>query len=131
MKSILKSLYQNSRNEEIKKLIFDALNKESETYFWVAKNIDAPVSILEYLSNSKIIGVRMFVAGNTSTPVSILEKLSNDKNYHVRTVIAENINTPEYILEKLSKDKNYNVREWVFINPIWKIRNNALTNKKN
>ncbi len=93
MKAVLKSLYQNSRNKEIKNLIFNAFNKDHN--------------------------IRNFAAYNINTPISILEKLSNDKDYSVRGYVAENINTPIPTLEKLSKDENGWVRHYVFINLNW------------
>ena len=91
MKSILKSLYQYSRNKEIKDLIFGAFNKDYE--------------------------VRASVALNPSTPASILEKLSNDEDYFVRMYVAKNKNTPKSTLEKLSNDEDYFVRYWTSKNP--------------
>lgn len=66
MKSIIKSLYQHSRNEEIKKLIFCFFNKK------------------DY--------VRVSISYDTRTPISILEELSNDKDEPVRYWVARNPN---------------------------------------
>ena len=93
MKSILKTLYQNSRNKRIRELIFKALNKNEN--------------------------IRYFAAHNISTPVSILDRLSGDQDYSVRSYVAENPKTPIHILEKLSKDKNINVREALIYNQNW------------
>ena len=106
MKQILKSLYQNSRNKYIKELILDSFNKNHHVRFSVAKNIDAPVSILEYLSKDKDWQVRYSVAENLSTPEYILEVLSKDENHHVREAAARNSKTPIPVLEFLSKDEN-------------------------
>ena len=59
MKSILKSLYQYSRNEKIKKLIFVAFNKDWSIRINVAQNINTPEYILEKLSNDE--DLRLFV----------------------------------------------------------------------
>ena len=90
MKQILKSLYQNSRNKEVKKLIFNTFNED-------------------YI-------IRISVVRIPSTPVSSLEKLSNDEDYFVRSSVAENPRTPVYVLEKLSKDKESIVRLCVIKN---------------
>ena len=90
MKSLLKSLYQYSKNKEIKELILDTFNKS-----WI---------------------IRSSVAQNTSTPISILEFLSNDKEPVVRAHIARNPNTPFYILNKLRNDKDH----FVHINVVYK-----------
>ena len=97
MKAILKSLYQNSRNEKIKKLIFDAFNKNNN--------------------------VRYFVTLNRKTPIPIIERLSKDEDYDIRVSVAKNPNTPVSILNKLSKDKDYYVRDYVYKNPRWLNRN--------
>ena len=91
MKSILKSLYQYSRNKEIKDLIFGAFNKDY--------------------------GIRQQVADNQNAPKYILEKLSNDEDYFVRMYVAKNKNTPKSTLEKLSNDEDYFVRYWTSKNP--------------
>ena len=53
MKPIIKSLYQYSRNEEIKNLIFDAFSKDWYTRYYAARNSRIPISILEKLSNDE------------------------------------------------------------------------------
>ena len=109
MKAILKSLYQNSRNKKILKLIFDAFNKDYYIREAVAQNQRTPISILEKLSNDKKSFVRVSVARNPNTPDYILEKLSNDESKYVRSFVAKNPITPIHILEKLSNDINENM----------------------
>ena len=113
MKPILKSLYQNSRNKEIKDLIFDAFNKDYIMRFYVAENPKTLIHVLEYLSKDENIGVRCYVAGNSSTPISILEKLSIYEQNSVRKYVTLNQNTPIHILEKLSNDEDYSIRKYV------------------
>lgn len=92
MKPILKQLYQNSRNEEIKYLIFDAFNKDNVIRSNVSKYKNTPDYILERLSNDENVNVRTAIASNQRTPISILEKLSNDKEARVRYWVIQNIN---------------------------------------
>ena len=97
MKLILKHLYQNSRNEEIKNLIFYAFNKDNV--------------------------IRSNVLKYKNTPDYILERLSNDKDRTIRSAVTQNPNTPVSILEKLSKDESWDVRYWVSKNLNWINRN--------
>ena len=93
MKAILKSLYQNSRNEYIKELIFNTFHKNENIRASVASNSNTPVSVLEYLSKDKISSyVRYWVAKNPRTPIYILEKLSNDEYENVRENADNNLN---------------------------------------
>lgn len=91
MKSILKSLYQNIRNQYIKDLIFNTFNKHWIARCSVARNPNTPISVLEFLSNDKNFYVRTNVAINPSTSISILNKLSKDKDYYVCSSVVENL----------------------------------------
>lgn len=81
MKQILKYLYQNSKNIEIKKLIFDAFNKNKY--------------------------VREYVAENDNTPIPVLEKLSKDENGWVRYWVAENPNWKNKKQYKIIQELDY------------------------
>ncbi len=118
MKSILKSLYQHSSNEGIKKLIFDAFNISDHVRYFIAGNPNTPIYILEFLSNDKEWLVRIRVAENQSAPIHVLDKLSEDKNTNVRISVVNNPRTPDYVLDKLSKDKDLDVRFWIAKNKI-------------
>lgn len=91
MKLILKSLYQNSKNIEFKKLVFDAFNKSVYTRELVTQNINTPASILEFLSNDKNRNVRYYIALNPNTPIHVLKKLSNDENKHISKIAFINL----------------------------------------
>lgn len=96
MKSILKSLYHNSRNEGIKKLIFDVFNDDYIVRGNIAIKPNNPISVLERLSEDKHKAVRALVASNPDTPIFILEKLSNDENLMVRKSTTRNLNLIKY-----------------------------------
>lgn len=97
MKSILKSLYQYSRNNKIKTLIFKALNKNWYMRGSIAKNSNVPVSILEFLYKDEDEYVHYYVAGNPNTPIDILEFLSKDKENIVRLCAIRNLNDKKSI----------------------------------
>lgn len=60
---------------------------------------------------------RFFVARNPQTPVSMLERFSKDRVSAVRKAVAWNYRTPAYILKHLAQDKNPAVRRAVAENP--------------
>ena len=92
MKQILKCLYQNSRNKEIKELIFKSFNESYHIRYQVAKDKSTPNPVLDFLSKYKDFYVRIAVTRNHNTPVSILEKLSNDENKNVRAYANFKVN---------------------------------------
>lgn len=97
MKQILKSIYQNSRNKYIKKLILDSFNKNYNVRYSIARNKEIPIPVLEKLSNDENWEVRLAVARNKNSPIPTLDKLSNDTDLDVRAAVAENLNDKKSI----------------------------------
>ena len=76
MKSIIKEIYQNSKfkNSGTIKLILDSFSKDDTIRYWVARNLNTPVFILEKLSKDKDWRVRIGVSYhyNPKTPTAKL-----------------------------------------------------------
>ena len=92
MKTILKSLYQNSRINAMKNLFINIFNKDSYVRSYIASSVYIPILILEYLSKDKDFYVRKVVAENPNTPIRALEYLSNDENIAIRKCATRNPN---------------------------------------
>ena len=74
MKSIIKSLYQYSKNEKRIKTFLNAFDVNCKIRAIEASNPNILIVILEYLSNDKEYYVRYKVAGNKSSPIHIVDK---------------------------------------------------------
>jgi hypothetical protein len=72
----------------------------------VAENPNAPIDVLEKLSNDPNHDVRVAVATNASRPKLLVQNLAADGDIVVRHGLAQDINTPIDVLEQLSHDEN-------------------------
>ncbi|MBR7001225.1 MAG: hypothetical protein IKI11_00970 [Neisseriaceae bacterium] len=102
--NILVELAQNHQQEELTE------EDKKEIRQNVAKNQNAPETILEILSKYSEDNIREAVAANQNTPEWVLNKLATDECIYVREAVAKNPKTTTDILDKLSEDGDYCVR---------------------
>ena len=69
----------------------------------------ADPSIMEMLSMSEDVAVRMNLAGNGNLPLELLERLSRDRSENVRYMVASNRRTPKEICDRLVHDPAWHV----------------------
>ena len=89
-----------------------AFDKQKFVRIAVAKNINAPVSILELLAKRKY-GVVKEIAGNVSTPKKILIELSKIQHLPILYSLAKNPNTPDLALRKLFEIEDDRLKRYI------------------
>lgn len=87
-----------------------SLSSHSEVREAVARNVAAPLSVLENCFAVETHGVRLALAQHPHASTSMLEKLATDMLSPVRACVAANPRAPIALLEKLATDKMAEVR---------------------
>lgn len=73
--------------------------------------------VLEQLTHSDDVLVRICVAANPQTPAILLEALSQDPSRDVRRAVSRNPNTPLLVLTQLAQDDEHFIRQSLVFNP--------------
>lgn len=83
------------------------LDKDWYDYiYFIAKNPNTPIEILEDIINNNIVYARSSLAANRDLPEYLLEKLSRDEHFYVRRGLIYNPKVTTKILKRLTKDED-------------------------
>ena len=78
--------------------------------FIIARNTNAPPSVLETLTTSESPGAREAIAQNTNARASTLAKLFTEETFQFKFYLSQNPSLPEQLLGSLAGDENASIR---------------------
>lgn len=107
--------YQNDYGytPEQKELAKKAISSNVQDRADVASDENAPLGILNHLSQDKEWTVRAGVANNPITHPAILDELSNDDDWMVKWCVAGNPNAEDDTLDRMAKTGDFKIKKTV------------------